>query len=496
MPDHLNYRSIAKANAIFGGVQVYTILIRIIRTKLVAVLLGAEGMGIMGLFQSTIDLVKRSTDFGIQSSAVRDVAIAHSSDDTVQISRTYSVISKFVWLTGLLGTFVTFIFAGSLSMMTFSTYDYTNSFRILSVVLLISQLTVSNQVMLQGMRKIKILAMNSIVGGTVGLLLVIPLYYLWRIKAIVPAILLTYIITYIVSLYSFKKQHVEKIYIPFKDVFRQGRQMIVLGFMLSLTSFMDSIQTYLVKIFISHSGDVSEVGLYHAGFSIILTYAGLVFSSISTDYYPRLAGVNEDQEKRNDVINDQMEIMLLTLLPMIVFFLLSAKFLIPLLFTEEFLSIKTMSCLIAVGMILRAISWCPGYLYIVKGDSKLYLTIYVATFFITTSFYLGLYYLWGLDGIGVAFIGTYIICSASAIVITDRYYHYIVRKETWLIIGVTILISSVALVLSCFQNVLSGSLLFFLFGYSCIYSYHGLNERLELGKLFRNKFYNDRNSIH
>lgn len=488
MPRTSNYKSIAKANAIFGGVQVYTILIKIIRTKLVAVLLGAEGMGIMGLFQSTIDLVKRSTDFGIQSSAVRDVAIAQSSNDTVQISRTYSVISKFVWLTGLLGTFITFCFAESLSMLTFSTYDYTNSFRILSVVLLISQLTVSNQVMLQGMRKIKLLAMNSIVGGTMGLLLVIPLYYLWRIKAIVPAILLTYIITYIVSLYSFNKQNVKKIYIPFKDVFRQGRQMIVLGFLLSLTSFMDSFQTYLVKIFISHSGDVSEVGLYNAGFSIILTYTGLVFSSIATDYYPRLASVHEDLEKRNDVINDQMEIMLLALLPMIVFFLLSAKILIPLLFTEEFLAIKTMSSLIAVGMILRAVAWCPGYLYIVKGDSKLYLIIYVVTFLLTTSLYLGLYYLWGLDGIGAAFIGAYIICSVSGIVITGRYYHYSVRKETWLIICVSMLISSVALFLSCFQSVISWLFLFCLLGYSCFYSYNGLNERLEIRKFIRNKF--------
>lgn len=488
MPNNSNYRSIAKANAIFGGVQVYAILTGMVRSKIVAVLLGAEGMGIMGLFQSTIDLVKRCTDCGIQTSAVRDVSIAHSSNDSVQISKTYSVISRFVWLTGLLGTFVTFCFAESLSMMTFSSYDYTNSFRILSIVLLISQLTVSNQVMLQGMRKIKALAMNRIVGGTMGLILVIPLYYLWRLEAIVPAIILTYIISYIVSLYSFSKQHVNKTHVPFKGVFRQGKQMIVLGFMLSLTSFMDSLQTYLVKTYISRCGDVAEVGFYNAGFSIVLTYTGLVFSSIATDYYPRLTAVCEDKEKRNDVINDQMEIMLLALLPMIVFFLMFAKILIPLFFTQEFLIIKTMSSLIAVGIVLRAISWCPGFLYVAKGDSKLYLIIYVATFLTTTALYLVFYHLWGLDGIGVAFIGTYVICSTSAILITGYFYHYMIRRKTWLLMVVTISLTSVAFGLSCIQSVYSWLLMACLLGYSCFFSYKGLNERLELKAFIRNKF--------
>ena len=52
-----SYKSIFKSTSLFGGVQVYNILLSIIKTKFIAVLLGTTGMGIMGLYQSTICLI-------------------------------------------------------------------------------------------------------------------------------------------------------------------------------------------------------------------------------------------------------------------------------------------------------------------------------------------------------------------------------------------------------------------------------------------------------
>ena len=66
-----SYRSIFKATSLFGGVQVYQILIQIIKSKIIAVLLGPAGVGVIGLFQSGLDLVKNLTSMGLASSAVR-----------------------------------------------------------------------------------------------------------------------------------------------------------------------------------------------------------------------------------------------------------------------------------------------------------------------------------------------------------------------------------------------------------------------------------------
>lgn len=475
-----NYRSIAKANALFGGVQIYSILVSIVQSKSIAILLGSEGMGIMGLFSSTIELVNGATNFGIGVSAVRDVSLANNASDKESISRIYSIISKIVWLTGLLGSFVVLLFAKQLSLMTFSSEEYTDSFRFLSVVLIITQLTTANQVMLQGLRQLKSLASNSVIGKTLGLLLIIPLYFIWGIKAIVPAIILSSLISYIVSSYYLRRLNLEKTRLSLIQSLRQGRQMITLGVMLSLTSFMDVVQTYFLKIGISHIGSIADVGLYNAGFALVIGYVGLVFNSIGTDYYPRLTSVCEDECKYNDLINDQMEIMILVLLPIIMLFIAFSKFVIIVLYSEEFLPISIMVNFLAVGMILRAVSWCPGYLYLAKGDKKIYVTIYVITIMVSFILNIFMYYLWGLMGIGIAFVLVYL----GGIVITFRiirnYYNYTLRKQTFIIIMISLLLSCLLLCLSFFPVFYMWPLMSLLITLSIIFSYKELNKRLDI----------------
>ena len=68
------YRSIAKGSAIFGGTQIYNILIGIVRGKLVAMLLGPEGMGIASLLNSAALTIQQFSSFGINLSIVKEIA--------------------------------------------------------------------------------------------------------------------------------------------------------------------------------------------------------------------------------------------------------------------------------------------------------------------------------------------------------------------------------------------------------------------------------------
>ena len=74
MSEQDSKKQILKSTGILGFAQIFIILIGIIRVKVLAVLLGATGVGIAGLFQTTIDLLKSATGFGLGFSAVRDIA--------------------------------------------------------------------------------------------------------------------------------------------------------------------------------------------------------------------------------------------------------------------------------------------------------------------------------------------------------------------------------------------------------------------------------------
>jgi len=89
--------------------------------------------------------------------------------------------------------------------------------------------------------------------------------------------------------------------------------MLKMGFFISLQGLLSVGASYLVRIFISNKGGLDDVGLFTAGFAIINTYVGLIFTAMGTDYYPRLSAVNSGSEEFNKTINQQAEISLLLL---------------------------------------------------------------------------------------------------------------------------------------------------------------------------------------
>lgn len=422
MSENNSFRSIAKANAIFGGVTFYNILISVAQSKVVAILLGPAGYGLMGLFNSTLDLIASLTNCGLQNSAIRDISEANASENQNEITRTHSILSKLVWITGVFGTILTIILAPFLSEWTFGDRNYTLAFYLLSIVILIRQLGVKYAVVLQGMRKHSLLAKTSIWGKTFSFIAIIPIYYFGGISGVVPAIIVMTLITTIVQQGGFKKLNLKTEKITVWDSISRGKAMISLGIMLSITGIMDMVVMYLLKVEIQQLGSLKEVGLFTSGFGMVTTYVGLVFSSISTDYYPRLTSVAHDKILYNDVINKQYQLMILVLTPLVLALIEFMPMVIKILYTDEFVEASDMMKLMAFGMILRAFSWGVGLMFLAKGDSKPFLILYVFNFIIELLLYYFGYKWGGLLGVGIAFFLFYVYSDISTLIVTYKLY--------------------------------------------------------------------------
>ena len=74
-----NYTHILKYTGLFGGMQGISILVGIIRTKLVAMILGPNGVGLMSLFNSTIRLLGDASQLGLPVSGIRKISYAYES---------------------------------------------------------------------------------------------------------------------------------------------------------------------------------------------------------------------------------------------------------------------------------------------------------------------------------------------------------------------------------------------------------------------------------
>ncbi|MPT36403.1 MAG: O-antigen translocase, partial [Flavobacterium sp.] len=262
------YRNILKATSIFGGVQVFSILVSIIRSKIIAVLIGPAGMGIAGLLNATLNLISGFTNLGLETSAVKDISQAKTTTKD-NVDRVVSVLSRILFWAGILGAFCTIVLSPWLSQLSFGNYDYCYAFILLGFAVFFKQLATTNTTILQGLREHAYFAKSNLFGNLFGLLLIVPLYYYWETDAIAPAIIVTYLILYLVTTFYIRKLALKKVHLSSGAIIQEGKSMLRFGFMLSLNSIYILIAGYILQIFISHIGNISEVGLFNAGFVII-----------------------------------------------------------------------------------------------------------------------------------------------------------------------------------------------------------------------------------
>ena len=403
-----DYRSIFKATSLFGGVKVFTIFISIVRSKIVALLIGTTGVGIVGLFTSGTSLIQSITQLGLSQSAVRDVSEAHASGDQARVNRIVTVLRKLVWFTGLLGMLCVIGFSPILSKTSFGNYDYTLSFIFLSVVLLFNQLSGGQNVILQGTRRLKYMARASVLGSLLGLVICVPLYYWLGVKGIVPNLILGSFTGMLLSWYFSRKVSYEPVKVSVKEVIYEGRQMLKMGIAMSVSGVLVALSAYILRSFINRQGGIDEVGLFQAGFAIMTTYVGLVFSAMGTDYYPRLSAVNKDNEKCRVIMNQQGEIGILILAPLISACIVFVPWIVRLLYSERFLGANDYIIWAASGMLFKMASWAISFIFIAKGESKLFMINETAVNIYSLGFQMLGYWLLGLKGIGIGYALTFL----------------------------------------------------------------------------------------
>lgn len=89
-----SYRSIFKSTFLFGFVQVFNIVMKAAINKAVAILLGTEGMGVISLYNSAVNMLRTVAGLGIPQSAVRDVAEANATCEIEKLNRIITVTKK------------------------------------------------------------------------------------------------------------------------------------------------------------------------------------------------------------------------------------------------------------------------------------------------------------------------------------------------------------------------------------------------------------------
>lgn len=387
---------------VIGGSTSVGIVLGIIRYKVLAVLLGASGVGVMGLYESIHQTGQQIAGLGMDQSGVRRVAA--SQGDPEELSRVRRALIIAGLLQGAIGMAVLWLMRERISLWLFNSPDHGFAVGVLGIGILLSLIAAARMALLQGMRRIDDLAKSGIAAavlttiggiaavwmfGSAGLLLIILAQ---------PAFLMLIAGRYVARLPRMATS------MGIAGLWRQWRSMVGLGLTLMFAGLVATSGVLIARALIVDSQGLESAGHFQAAWSISMQFVGLVLVAMGTDYFPRLSAIISDRDASTSLVNDQAQIGLALGAPGLLAVLGLAPWIVPLLYSGAFEPAIGLLQWLCVGNILRLASWPTGFIMIAREDrwtfavlQALWQTVFLAVMWMTMPDL-------GVDAVGIAFV--------------------------------------------------------------------------------------------
>jgi antigen flippase len=364
-----SYGQILKSSSIVGGAQGINYLIGMVRTKLVAVLLGPTGVGLVALYTSATELLGTFATMGVGASGVREVAEAHGSGDTERVARTVKTLRRACWVTGIFGWVLTASLSYPLSLWTFGSAERAGAFIILGATLLLTAISGGQKALLQGTRRIGNLARASVLGAIASTVVAVSLYGWLGQKGIIPVLLISAAFNLSASWWFARRVHTVEISQSWTETIHNSKRLVGLGFAFMYGALLAAAAGLAIRSVIVRELGLNANGIYQAAWGISAVFAGFIFNAMATDFYPRLTAVAGRNEEMNRLVNEQIEIGVLLALPTLLGTLAFAPWLMHLFYSAEFIPGAGLLPWLVIGLFAQLISWPLGFIQRAKGTT-------------------------------------------------------------------------------------------------------------------------------
>ncbi len=426
------YGEILKSSALVGGSQVLNVVIGMVRTKAMAVLLGPSGFGLFGLYSSVATLAQTISGLGVNSSGVRQIAAAVSSEDDRTIRRTVLVLRRISLLLGMLGAGLMVLFSRQISIITFATKSHAAEVSWLAVVVFLTLVSASQTSLIQGFRRILELAKIQVLGALFGTLSSIPLVYYFRERGVVPSLICVAAMTIAASWWYSRKLKfgttASALMSP-THFWMEAAALLKLGMAFMASSLITLGVAYAVRVMVLHRVGIEATGLYQSAWTLGGLYVGFILQAMGADFYPRLTASVHHHPTCNRLVNEQALVGLLLAGPGVVATLTLAPMVIALFYSAKFGPAVGLLRWICLGTMLQVISWPMGFVVVAKAKRGLFFGCELAWGIVSMLLALGLVHYFGLQGAGIAYFGSYVFHALMLYAIVSRLSGFRCSKE-------------------------------------------------------------------
>ncbi len=466
---------ILKASAIIGGSSTFSIVSGIVKSKVMAVLLGPEGIGLLGLLQSVLNTAGTVSGMGLAASGVRQIAEAKASGDTDYLAHTCIALWWSAVITGLLGALLLIILRQPITRLVIGADGYAGAITWLAAGVWATTVSGAQTAILNGLRYLGYLARVYILSALGGMLIAVLAVWQWREAGIAVAVVSTPLVLLVVSWHYTRRIVKIRIKATWQAVSKPLRGLFSLGFAFMITNLIRTATQFAVRVLITGTLGVTATGHFQAAWSISALYLGFILESMGKDFYPRLTAVADDRKTTNTLVNDQAELALLLGAPVILGMLTLTSQVVSILYSGVFGETVGILRWQFLGDLFKVASWTMGFLLLAQGRSRLFFTTELSW----NLMYLGLVWgglpIWNLKATGIAYFLTHTFYFFLLWIIIFRVNRFYWRKTNLILLivlmGCAAIISWARLFPGIVPLVLGLTLTLAMGSYSCLRIY-------------------------
>jgi PST family polysaccharide transporter len=379
----MSFARILRSSALMGGAQVVVLAAGFVRAKAIALILGASGIGLIGIFNAFSGNIATFAGWGLGTSGVRLIAGASEEEKPAKVA----AVRRMGWALSLLGLALGLLTFWPVGAATFTAGQYAVEMAIVALAVPCVIASAAWSAILQASGKIASLAKVQIAGALTGLLLGLPAIYFWGTLGIALSILLAAAVPAFVLWRTARSEAAAGSLAQVEGA--DLRQLVKLGGALMVVGWLGQLSAYAVRLAIVRQEGLDAAGYYQAAYAISGSLPGFIFAAMGADFFPRVAAARDDKEAIG-ITQIQIQAGLLLGVPLLALLLLFGEVSIQMLYARGLAPATSLLPWMIWAVFMRVVSWPLGFWLIARGKPSLVVGLEAASnvLLIATSLFL------------------------------------------------------------------------------------------------------------
>ena len=412
--DRLFRTDIVKVFSLTALSTLIKMLTGFVSIKIVAVIIGPDGIALMGQLSNFSTIMMAVAVLGINNGITKYVA--EYKQDQHKLKQLLSTALKItMWGTLLSGLFM-IIACNWLSRLILLSEEWSYVFIIFGLTIILYSMNQFFLSIINGEKKFKKFVRISITNSAAGLVFTLLLVYFWKLSGALIGMVTFHSIMFIVTLWYIRHEEWFS-WEYFKEKINKPIAIRYFNYsiMTLTTAAVVPVSQLILRGYVIHNISVIEAGWWEAMNRLSGAYLMVITSSFGVYYLPRLSELKQRSELHNEIFKAYKVIIPMLFVGFLAIYFFRT-FIINILFSHSFLPMENLFIWQLIGDVFRVSSWLLAYLMIAKAKTKIFVIteIFFSALTVVLSFLFINYT--GIVGLTQASMVVYIIYTLTMVV--------------------------------------------------------------------------------